>query len=293
MRNRDIFASNINPIADKELLGYTKKLKQIIREYHLSLVQCSPITIESQNPQLCWAALTKSALAIEGAIELILCGYVGSARALFRQIYEFLLWAKIARDAPDETILTNIKSHFILKQNEEGEIVAGYCNVMDFFKPKVKKPEYTVSIAVDRERFSDIAETDSELIKSSQKFYKVLCAYTHASSAAQQIPIPDNDFYEQWKLTLEELSGLTALFIEVFEQYFNAVVHENRKKCVESDEELNYRLSMTDSTHAAERVAIQKLLEQLNSDSEDATYFLIISFSGKWDIKRRTKNDNT
>lgn len=278
MKNRDIFISTPNTELDKELLKYGRELKRIVRKYH-SFLAFICMQTENPGPQLCWSSLVKASIATQSAIELIRLGYIGSARAIFRQIYEYLLWAKIALDADDDALI-EIKQHFFQLPgiSHRQDKVSG--NVIDYFKPRNKKTPYKVIIHIDRERFFDVPVSENKVIEISKDLYSSFCAYTHASNSAQQLPTPEDDFYEQWRVTLETLTGLYASFMEIFSQHFTVAWAIKNEFSIE--------FTGIDIEQPIEKKRIQKLLEKLNPEAKNATHILILSFSGKWDIVRRT-----
>lgn len=290
MKNRDIFILSTDSKLDRELSQYGQRLKRSVRKYYL-FVNSTCMRIEKQDPQLCWSSLLKASIAIQSAIELIRLGYIGSAKAIFRQIYEYLLWVKIAVDA-DEDALEIIKEHFYQIQNPGFEQEQSFINVMDYFKPKNKKAPYRIIVHCDRKRFPNILVTEDELIEMSKDFYRELCGYTHASSAAQQPPIQGKEFYSEWRMTLVELIELHMLYVEVFEQYFDVAWDVKFKNTFEIQDKWSSYYAQIDIDHPLEKIHIQKLLEKIDPEAEPIN-FLVLAFSGMWEIQRRNINDKT
>ena len=149
--------------------------------------------------------------------------------------------------------------------------------VINYFSNK-KKEGYSHKIIMHANS-KQYEISGKELKKLCISYFSDLCSYTHATVRAQQLPTPEDNFYEEWRETLESIAGLFDVFAEVFDQYFDVVWHQENDRTLDQ-----FRIEVEGNI---QRGHLKGILTALNEDSRDSTYFLTVAFSEKWEFKRR------
>lgn len=157
------FYENVNKNRNKVSLDYKKELNivisnlekqiDIINDYSL-VIQNDPYAFPDEYTKMVFSALYKNLISIFSAIELTKLGLCGSARMLFRNIYENLVLGK--------TICIT-KNLTLLEKWESGK-----------------------DISIKKESFMKIKNLNS---KELRDFWSVLCCYTHGTLYSQQIDL--------------------------------------------------------------------------------------------------------
>lgn len=202
MRSRERFNASVD---EEEELFFSwrvkevrKILKQLSNDLHLT---CA--VIEPCEYMLSWGSLRRCLICIESAVTLVSQGYVGSANALLRQMYEFLLWSKLGLDADAETI-KKINSYFYDESLERTYLAT------DILK-------YT--------KIPGFGDVEAATIRDEGKrVFKNYSTLTHATGIAQQNPYKQEDFYWYINACLCEICTMLDLLLIIFEQYCQKVM---------------------------------------------------------------------
>ena len=112
MRVRDRFIESVNESSEALLTQRIKHIRKQIKILYKDLHETCAI-IEPCEFMLIWGTLQRCLVCIESCVSLISDGYVGSANALLRQIYEFLVWAKAGINS-DILIFISIHHNFFI-----------------------------------------------------------------------------------------------------------------------------------------------------------------------------------
>ena len=95
----EIIDENEENLFSQRIKNIRKQIKKIFKHLHETCAVIEPCEF-----MLIWGTLQRCLICIESCISLVSDGYIGSANALFRQIYEFLVWAKVGIDSDTETL---------------------------------------------------------------------------------------------------------------------------------------------------------------------------------------------
>ena len=98
MRRRDRFVESIDEKEEALLTERIRAIRKQIKILYQNLHKTCAI-IEPCEFMLIWGTLQRCLVCIESCVSLVADGYIGSANALLRQIYEFLVWAKAGIDS--------------------------------------------------------------------------------------------------------------------------------------------------------------------------------------------------
>lgn len=202
MRNRNRFTSTIDDqelLFNKRITSVRKLLKRLSDDLHHT---CA--IIEPCKYMLMWGSLRRCLICIESSISLVSQGHIGSANALLRQMYEFILWSKLGIDADTETLKT----------------------INSYFYDKTLEKSYPVTYVL---KYTDIPalneKIDEEVIRQEGKrMYHNYSSLTHATGLAQQNPYKQDDFYWSINACLTEICTILDLFLIVFQQYCSKVM---------------------------------------------------------------------
>lgn len=103
MRRRDRFVESIDEKEEALLTERIRSIRKQIKILYENLHKTCAI-IEPCEYMLIWGTLQRCLVCIESCVSLVADGYIGSANALLRQIYEFLVWAKSGIDSDTATL---------------------------------------------------------------------------------------------------------------------------------------------------------------------------------------------
>lgn len=197
MRRRDRFVESIDEKEEALLTERIRAIRKQIKILYENLHKTCAI-IEPCEFMLIWGTLQRCLVCIESCVSLVADGYIGSANALLRQIYEFLVWAKAGIDS-DTATLEKLNAAFY-KDDLSHRISA--TNILKAVKIEVSG-----------------LYSEAELKEKGKKMYHGYSLFTHASNISQQAPYKQDDFYIRLNACLSEISLLLDVFLIVFSQY--------------------------------------------------------------------------
>ena len=198
MRARDRFIDNINQDEEQLLSHRISHVRIQIKKLFKYLHETCAI-IEPCEFMLIWGSLQRCLISIESCVSLVSNGYVGSANALLRQIYEFLVWAKAGISA-DREMIEKLNASF-------------YKRNLDY---RISATDILKAIRID-----DIGcpYSEAELKAKGKEMYHGYSLFTHASDVSQQAPYKQENFYILLNSCLSEICLLFDTFLYVFSQY--------------------------------------------------------------------------
>ncbi|SEQ64925.1 DUF5677 domain-containing protein [Butyrivibrio sp. TB] len=181
--------------------------------------------IEPMGELVSFGALYRSCLCIESIIVLIENGYYGSANALFRQVYEQLVWAKIAIDNDDTNLLIKIHDDYYNKSSMPEK------DRLNKYYTKLKFISYDDSI-------------DDNIIRNEgRKVFSLYSNYVHGTSQAQQNPVASDLFYINMGAVVQE----TSLWIECLIELMQSCLLKCQKLISNNINSIDYYLVSHDS----------------------------------------------
>lgn len=203
MRNRERFNAKVDPDKEKHfserIVEVRKLLKKLSNDLHST---CA--VIEPCEYMLMWGSLRRCLICIESSVSLVSQGYIGSANALLRQMYEFALWSKLGIDADTDT-LKKINAYF-------------YDDTLEKSYPVTYVLKHTDIPAIN-------GEVDKKIVRQKgQDIYHKYSSLTHATGMAQQNPYKQDNFYFGLNACLTEICTMLDLFLIVFQQYCSKVM---------------------------------------------------------------------
>lgn len=215
------------------------------------------LNIENPRSKMIIHLTSKMEIALESCIHMLDFGYYGSANAIYRQIYEYIVWLKMFNlDA------CNVVENTFFDVGNTQEAVS-FCK--DNFD--IRLPDEYKGVISKKEARSVLGE-----------YYSELCAATHGSSTSQQLFIPPEDSYEWLQDSIIRFSALMCMVAYVtqisFAQYF---------KTVDSKTE-NLELA----TEAMEiHRNIEEFLSQLDPTKGDQIPITVVILKGTWKQKNK------
>lgn len=267
LRVRDRFIDRIDENREQLLTQRITHIRKCIKQLHKHLDGTCAF-IEPCETMLIWGTLQRCLICIESCVSLVSDGYIGSANALLRQIYEFLVWAKSGIDS-DVTTLKKLNAAFYINDSHTHRISA-----TDLLK--------AVKIDVDTTQGS---RSESELQNKGKQMYHGYSLFTHASNISQQAPYKQENFYILLNACLNEICLLLDVFLIVFSQYLDVLNRPFLDENSMSGEEQGY-LWVT-KVHAGEVIYKLPLYHsELSSKQNVHETFLQSSFMVKWNIDK-------
>lgn len=203
MRVRDRFVKSVDENEEKKLTQRIKCIRKQIKTLYKDLHDTCAI-IEPCEYMLIWGALQRCLICIESCVSLVSDGYIGSANALLRQIYEFLVWAK-AGISSDVATLEKLNAAFYNNDHLSRRITA------------------TGILRATKINIDDLSYSEAELKERGKQLYHGYSLFTHASNISQQAPYKQEDFYNLLNACLSEISLLLDVFLLVFSQYLGVL----------------------------------------------------------------------
>lgn len=203
MRVRDRFIESVDESEEKMLTQRIKYIRKQIKTLHKDLHNTCAI-IEPCEYMLIWGALQRCLICIESCVSLVSEGYIGSANALLRQIYEFLVWAK-AGISSDVATLEMLNAAF-------------YNN--DYHSHRITATGILRAITIN---VDGLSYSEAELKEQGKQLYHGYSLFTHASNISQQTPYKHENFYHFLNSCLSEISFLFDVFLLVFSQYLDVL----------------------------------------------------------------------
>lgn len=260
MRARDRFIADINENEEELLTQRIKHIKKQIKILYKNLHETCAI-IEPCAFMLIWGTLQRCLVCIESCVSLVSNGYTGSANALLRQIYEFLVWAKAGIDS-DVATLKKLNAAFY-KDNLSYRISA--TDILKAVKIDIVGTSYS----------------EAELKEKGKQMYHGYSLLTHASNISQQAPYKQEDFYIRLNDCLSEISLLLDVFLFVYSQYLDVLNTPFLDENSLSKEEQGYLWAAR--VHAEKiKYQIPAYHKELISEQNIHITFLQISFMEKW-----------
>lgn len=225
--------------------------------------------------------LQRSLLCLKSCVYLIQSSYIGSANALLRQIYEFLVWAKASVDTKIERS-KEISDRFFRSVKEQdpslGELISSLFTTFTY----KGFPEFG----------------NREIKDEGKKLYKLYSALTHASGYAQiQCGLADKEFdcyMTNW--TVDQVAFLVDIHLFILDQYIDKMKESIQPHLSESE--------ITDKTLIAASMMCRDAMDQ---QSQIAMYHKEIAhfmdgieanpvwlfFIDKWNMKEKKYHGQT
>ena len=299
--NRLQFVKTPDPDADKLLSSTLTKLNKINKSFRQAITY--PLHLELPDrfilPINCFA---KIQLAIESCILLIRNGYYGTSNALYRQIYEYILWARIAL-VLDDNESKQISSIIFSDRIPPSQLLSKGLKPEHIDVIKYLGKHITWSVPTEFARNLSYRELRSLLID----YYDDLCVMTHASNEAQQHFFPNSEFYSNSMASIRSLTELMYAAYDVYYIFYNILVHANPELDHALSSKLDPELAgpdkffqtlsdvqdsykchiLNDTFHTIDDILdkTDKLLEQVAPQKNGGTPFLNIALRGKWKYK--------
>lgn len=261
MRVRDRFVETIDKKEEMLLTVRIKSIRKQIKALYKHLRETCAI-IEPCEFMLIWGNLQRCLVCIESCVSLVSDGYVGSANALLRQIYEFLVWAKAGMNS-DTVTLKTLNAEFY-KDNLSHRITA-----TDILKAA---------------RIEDSGSySEHEMKEMGKQMYHGYSLLTHASNISQQAPYKRDDFYIFLNDCLSEVSLLFDTFLLVYYQYLKVLKTPFLDECTLSKKDQGYLWAAR--VHAGEILhRIPQYHKELCAMQNIHRTFLQVAFIAKWHI---------
>lgn len=264
MRVRDRFIDNIDERAEQQLTQRISHIRKQIKKLHKHLNQTCAV-IEPCEFMLIWGTLQRCLICIESCVSLVSDGYIGSANALLRQIYEFLVWSKAGIDSDNET-LEKLNAAFY-KDNLGYRISA--TNILKAIKIDAVGTPYS----------------EAEIKNKGKQMYHGYSLLTHASNIAQQAPYKQENFYLFLNSCLSEVCLLLDVFLIVSSQYLDVLNKPFLDESSLSKKEQEYLWAAR--VHADEiKYRLPLYHKELSSKQNIHETFLQIAFMAKWDVNK-------
>lgn len=210
------------------------------------------LNIENPKSKMIIHLTTKMEIALESCVHMLDLGYYGSANAIYRQIYEYIVWLKMFNLDACNVVE---KTFFDVENTQEA---VGFCK--DNFD--IRLPDEYKGVISKKDARSVLGE-----------YYSELCAATHGTSTSQQLFIPTEDSYKWLQDSIVRFSALMCMVAYVtqisYAQYF---------KTVDSKSE-NFELA-TESMEIHR--SIEKFLSQLDPDKGNKVPITVVILKGTW-----------
>ena len=260
----EIIDENEENLFSQRIKNIRKQIKKIFKHLHETCAVIEPCEF-----MLIWGTLQRCLICIESCISLVSDGYIGSANALFRQIYEFLVWAKVGIDSDTET-LKEVNAAFYKGDLSHRILVT---NILKAVKIDITNGSYS----------------ETELKAKGKELYHGYSLLTHASDISQQVPYKQENFYVYLNECLSEISLLFDVFLVVFSQYLDSLYAPFIDESSLSEKEKGYLWAA--KVHAGEiKYQLPLYHKELHSKQKIGMTFLQIAFMEKWQIDRTKLN---
>lgn len=261
MKRKDRFVESIDEKEEALLTERIRSIKKQIKILYENLHKTCAI-IEPCEFMLIRGTLQRCLVSIESCVSLVADGYIGSANALLRQIYEFLVWAKAGIDS-DTATLEKLNVAFYADDLSHRIYVT---NILKAVKIEVSG-----------------LYSEDELKEKGKKMYHGYSLFTHASNISQQTPYRNDDFYIRLNACLSEISLLLDVFLIVFLQYLKVLDVPFIDEDYLSEKERGYLWAAR--CHAGEiKYRIPLYHKELSKSQGIHETFLQIAFMEKWHI---------
>ncbi|MEG0367695.1 MAG: hypothetical protein RR585_12720 [Coprobacillus sp.] len=279
MNNFDFIFNTLDKKKKKELEKYLNELDNASNVQFDCLYSTFSSAIVCKIPVFTLNLLMKAHMGLESSLNLIRLGYYGSANALFRQVYEFILWSKASVSLEYQEFL-DLESKYMEKRlninNDQKSTISknkGTNRKLNILK--YIKENFDIEIPPFYSRLFE----KKELINLSNYFYDDLCALTHATSESQQVFTDSDRFYRETKRTLTKLIIFEHMLIQVFDQYYSEFLNlyfmYNKFNSIENmqiDFQIKEYLDMYD-----------RMLYEISEDRpENSTPFQFLIIESEW-----------
>ena len=234
-----------------------EKLKRFLTNYYQVVENFIIPNYEDENAKLIGHLTFKIEIALESCIELLDLGFYGSANAIYRQIYEYIVWLKM--HLSDTSGIVE-ETFFDLNKKDDA---------IKFLKEQFK-------IKLSDEYNTIINTTDiTEFVKA---YYAELCALTHGTCSSQQFFIPAEDSYDELQLSMIRLVTLLCMAIYTTQMAYCKYYQEsNNLENNKSD------ILLLKNLH----IDCEKFLSDLDNTKKDNEVPLqLIILKGKWQSLR-------
>ncbi len=264
MRTRDRFIENINENEENLLTQRINHIRKQIKKLYKHLHNTCAI-IEPCEFMLIWGTLQRCLICIESCVSLVSNGYIGSANALLRQIYEFLVWAKSGIDS-DNATLEKLNASFY----------------KDNLSHRISATDILKAIKIDTDEDSCC---ETELKTNGKQMYHNYSLLTHASNISQQTPYKQENFYILLNSCLNEICLLFDVFLIVFSQYLDVLDNPFLDKNNLSEKEQGYL--WVARVHAGEiKYQLPLYRREMSLKQNVCGTFLQSSFIKKWHLDK-------
>ena len=254
----EIIDENEENLFSQRIKSIRKQIKNLFKNLHETCAVIEPCEF-----MLIWGTLQRCLICIESCISLVSDGYIGSANALLRQIYEFLVWAKAGIDS-DVTTLKELNAAFY----------------KDDLSHKISATDILKAVKID---VVNSPYSESELKTKGKQMYHGYSLLTHASNISQQIPYKQGNFYVRLNDCLSEISLLLDVFLVVYSQYLDILYTPFVNDSSLSIEEKGCLWAAR--VHAGEiKYQLPLYHKELHSKQNINGTFLQILFMEKWHI---------
>ena len=275
MNNRSQFIGTPDPIADQVLLETLNSAKQINCTFANLIYQCVQFGFPEEYT-LTMHSFSKIQLAIDSCLLLIRNGYYGTARAIYRQIYEFILWARVSLTVSKEELHT-ISENFFSARYSESENGQGRNKTKKFMIIPYIRKNITWTVPTE---FSNSISKD-ELETCLKDYFFDLCAATHASNESQQLFFIDDSFYEHSMEAVRTLVALLGAAADVFNIYLDTEAAYLRTQ----DELHRLQVLPLDSKTIDMIEKTDKLLGTIDPNKGPGMHMLNVALRGTWSSK--------
>lgn len=175
---------------NKQLIAIIKTEKDTVQAVQRTYnVNWGNEFVEPNLEMVSYGALVRCCTCLESMLLLARNGYIGSANALLRQVYESLVWAKMTIDTDDERILFQLHDGFYENTMRDRTFVS-FLNRIAY-------------------QTDGSGLTSEAIISEGKKLYSNYAAFTHAGRLSQQVPIKTIEFTD----SLEAFLGEVAIWI--------------------------------------------------------------------------------
>ena len=180
-RLRDLFP-NKSGTTEAQFDTFLQEIQTLIGDFFQLAHDFFVMTMEDNDARLINHTISKMEVALKSCHLLLDKGFYGSANALYRQVYEYIVWLKMYVSMEEERN-TLISTVFFADINDlRGGNNDAIRYLGDHFKISLP-PEYTGIIA------------RREWQRFTGEYYSELSALTHGSCFSQQTFIPSGDDY--------------------------------------------------------------------------------------------------
>lgn len=200
MRKWKQFVLNENKEMEKRLSKIYRIEKKALDTANFMLSRDLGSDYEITNEFVAFGSLLRCGTCLSSMIFLTNAGYIGSANALLRQVYEYLIWAKITIDTYDQEHLQKLHDCF-------------YDFIMNGRADKLTELFHKVS-------YKSETLSSEFIIEEGKSIFNQYAFLTHASLYSQQCPVPTEDFYSEIFMCYREIAVWILCYMELIKEHF-------------------------------------------------------------------------